>query len=320
MKKNVSEIEDAVDTSSTTAKSPQGTSSSSGTQNPEGTIFIKSKDLKKPKIMKTIEKAKSDKMDIKIVEGLSESSNKLEYLSEVKDSESGDISQPFTIKDKKYQMVRAINSKKEKVMGVYSFDEKDETGNNVIYGIEEFEQKIVNKKNSKNEKMENESKLNQPFEGYKHFIVNGKTGKARKFKKIEELAKAQMTEDEKYMSVKEFKKYLDETLFGTGKKSSVNEVSPTGKETDEEMNVKAQKLMTMIGKRIPPNVINSIKTNKIAQREVIAAFAELIGVPRNGLTQLISGLRDLAKTPKDQQQPVTESKKVIKTIKVKDIK
>jgi hypothetical protein len=73
----------------------------------------------------------------------------------------------------------------------------------------------------------------------------------------------------------------------------------------------------MIGKKIPSNIISTIKT-PVARREVIAAFAEMIGVPRTGLANLISGLKDIAtnKTPQQQQQPVTENK----IIKVKDIR
>jgi hypothetical protein len=78
--------------------------------------------------------------------------------------------------------------------------------------------------------------------------------------------------------------------------------------------------MGLIQKRIPATIIESIKTNKLAQREVIAAFAEMIGVPRNGLSGLVQGIKDLAKTgSQPQQQPVMENR-VIKTIKKKDIK
>jgi hypothetical protein len=231
-------------------------------------------------------------------------------------------------------MVRALTPDRQKVMAVCSLDDVDEMGKNVIYDLQEFEEKIAKK--SLGEGMphhDDEDKTdfhpsgssdwgkkdNVPsFEGYKHFIVNNKTGKARKFKSIEELAKAQMNEDEKYMSVKEFRKYVDETLFGSVKKNVVNEVGLTGSETDEDMNVKAQKLMKMINKRIPVAIIDQIKTNKIAQREVIAAFAEMVGVPRNGLAQLIAGLKKLAKTTtaSTQQQTAqvqTEGKKIITT-------
>jgi hypothetical protein len=286
--------------------------------------------LKKPKVQKAISDLEKDKVSIQVVE------ESLEYLSEVKDTESGKISQPFTIGDKKYQMVRAVTPTKEKVMGVYSFNDLNENGSNKIYSVEDFEKNIAKKAIMETGVVEPEGpeavtlnpmeeKETPSFAGYKHFIVNPKTGKAKKFKSIEELAKAQMGEGEKYMGIREFKKFVDESLFGAGKRQSMTEVDDvSGGESDEEMNIKAKKLMDMISKRIPEAVIKTIKT-PIAQREVIAAFAEMIGVPRNGLSKLITGLKDIAKTgtnnqaPANTQQPVSENR-IIKTIKVKDIK
>ena len=43
----------------------------------------------------------------------------IKYLSNVKDSNTGEISKPFTIGTKKYQMVRGLTPSKEVVMGVY---------------------------------------------------------------------------------------------------------------------------------------------------------------------------------------------------------
>jgi hypothetical protein len=306
-------------TSSTTSSNPETSTSSKK----KPTVYTKKADLKK-----TMDNLKNIDADVIV----------LEYLSEVKDTESGKISQPFTIGDKKYQMVRAVTPTKEKVMGVYSFNDLNENGGNKIYSVEYFEKNIAKKAIMETGVVEPEGpeavtlnpmeeKENPSFAGYKHFIVNPKTGKAKKFKSIEELAKAQMGEGEKYMGIREFKKFVDESLFGAGGRGVgvVNEVTPTGQETDEEMNIKAQKLMAMISKRIPSSIIDTIKTNKVAQREVVAAFAELIGVPRNGLSQLITGIKDIAKTgtnkpaPDNAQKPVTENK-IIKTIRVKDIK
>ena len=313
------------DTSSTT-------SSTAGLKkmgkSPEGSLIVNRAAIKQDQhIADLIRNARG--INIQVVEGEKET-QKLKYLSEIIDEVTGDISKPFTISGKNYQMVRAITPDRQKVMGVCSLDDVDEMGKNIIYSIDEFEQNIAKK--SLDETMptkepdnisDSDKKDKMPsFEGYKHFIVDSKTGKARKFKNIEELAKAQMNEDEKYMSVKEFRKYVDETLFGSGKKNVVTEVGLTGSESDEEMNIKAQKLMKMIQKRIPTAIIDTIKTNKIAQREVIASFAELIGVPRNGLSQLITGIKDLAKSTADQGtsgQPVTENRKVIKKVKVKNI-
>jgi hypothetical protein len=127
-----------------------------------------------------------------------------------------------------------------------------------------------------------------------------------------------MLEDERYMGLQEFKKFFENRVFGAPKRKELSEVGLTGQETDDEMTIKAQKLMALIQKRIPATIIESIKTNKVAQREVIAAFAEMIGVPRNGLSGLVQGIKDLAKTG-GLQQPVSEQR-VVKTIKKKDIK
>ncbi len=247
----------------------------------------------------------------------------IKYLSNVKDAESGQIAQPFNIADKKYQIVRGMTPDKNIVLGVYCFDELNEDGSNMIYHVDEFENKIA-KPMLEMEKLttESENKSTQPeslnLGEYKHFIVNEKNGKFKKFKTIPELAATTMLEDERYMGLQEFKKFFETRVFGSTKRKAIDEVGLTGQESDEEMTIKAQKLMALIQKRIPSNIIQSIKTNKIAQREVIAAFAELIGVPRNGLTGLVQGIKDLAKTGA-QQQPVTENK-IVKTIKKKDIK
>lgn len=268
----------------------------------------------------------------------------IKYLSNVKDSNTGETSKPFTIVDKNYQMIRGLDGNNEIVMAVFCHDDMDEEGNNIIHSIEEFESKIAL---PMKERLEMESiglqgqdiqttpdvqeTTGDTYEGYKHYLVNKQTNEVRKFKTIEEMLSSSKLDEEEYMGVSKFKKHTNERLFGSGKRKvePLNEVTPTGEESDEEMNVKAKKLMDMIKTKLP-NVIATIKT-PVAQREVIAAFAELIGVPRNGLSNLVSGLKDLAKQP---EKPVTESKvitknqliesleisKVIKTIKVKDIK
>jgi len=288
----------------------------------------------------------------------------IKYLSNVRDSKTGKISQPFTIGVQKYQMVRGITPSKEIVMAVFCHDETDDAGNNIIHPIEHFEKTIIQPMMEKESMLQHEAMFGNDFEPekevkiqpkkeneslnlseFKHYLVNEKSGKFRKFKNIVELAAAVMGQDEKYMPIKEFRKFFENRVFGGKKESEMNlmEVAPTGEESDEEMNQKAQKLMAMIAKRIPSNVIDTIKT-PVAKREVIAAFSELIGVPRQGLPNLINGLKDLAKTkstagapaaPADNQlAPVTEKKvmtktelteslskpKVIKTLKVKDIK
>lgn len=308
---------------STTPASTSGSKTSS--------INVKKKDLGDPSVQKNLSKIKGVTVNV-VEEELELTKDKLEYLSDVKDLETNEISKPFTVDNKQYQMVRALTPDKKKVMGVYSLDETDENGENIIYSVEDFEKNIAKKHMSEegvvepegpemntiyatedtDNNIKNSKDENHPsFAGFKHYIVNKKTGKARKFKTIDELAKASMTPDEEYMGIKNFKRYVDETLFGASKKQPMFEVEDMNTQDDIEMNKKAQKLMGMIKNKIPENIIKSIVT-PIAQREVIAAFAEMIGVPRNGLNSLIGSIKDLSKS---KEQPVAERR----IIKVKDL-
>lgn len=322
MKKKVNEM----DTSNTNDKNP--------------TVYTSKENLKKT--VSDLNGTKANVVVTKEEENMVPKSIKLEYLSEVKDAETGEISQPFTIKGKKYQMVRALTSDRKKVMGVYSHDEVGEDGSNVIYDVNEFEKNIAKKEMSEEGVVEPEGPematlnpiesnvIGEPvgevnpqskademgghsFAGYKHYIVNKKTGKARKFKSIEELAKANMTEDEQYMGIRDFKKYVDEVLFGAGKRQmkEVDAVPTTPNPTEQKMVASADKLMKLITTKIPKNVFDDIQKNHIAQREVLLAFANVIGVSNVEVSKIINGIKGMAK------EPVTEN--VIKTVKVKDI-
>lgn len=163
----------------------------------------------------------------------------IQYLSNVKHHETGQIAQPFNIADKKYQMVRGITPEKNIVLGVYCFDDMDDNGNNIIYHVDEFETKVA-KPMLEMEKLttESEDKTSQASESeslnlgeYKHFIVNEKTGKFKKFKTIPELAATIMLEDEKYMGLYEFKKFFEYRVFGVPKKKTT-----TKTEVQQQMN------------------------------------------------------------------------------------
>jgi hypothetical protein len=261
----------------------------------------------------------------------------IKYLSNVKDAKSGDVSKPFTIGDKRYQMVRGITPSKEIVMGVFCHDELNENGENIIHPVKEFEENIVKpvmemeKEQAKQIKVAETKKPESDslnLSTFKHYIVNEKTGKFKKFKTSHELASAVMEEGERYMGIKEFKKFFESKIFGGKKNPIVNEDDTpiTGQETEMEMNIKAKKLMDLIKTKIPTNVIASIKS-PIAKKEVIAAFAEMIGVPRQGLSNLVSGLKDMATQQVQQmgeskvitKNELMENLKPVRIIKVKDI-
>lgn len=300
--------------------------------------------VKKQELKSILPQVKGTDVDINVVEegAIPSTAKRMKYLSDVKDSNTGNISQPFDINGKKYQIVRALTPENEKVLGVYSLDEFDDENENIIHRIEEFE-KLVD-----NQHMVSETGVQEPegpeaatlnpvsevkdehpiFDGIKHFIVDKKNGKARKFKDISELAKAQMSDDEQYMGVKDFKKYVDETLFGARKKNMVEDLTDSSGVNDKVV-ASAEKLIGFI--KAAPKVMVSIEklksaNNPKANAQVISLFAELIGVPKGKLPQIISSLRDTAKSGDQQQQtqgkpaeepaPVTENR----IIKVKDIK
>lgn len=322
--------------SSSSSSSSSSSPSSSSSSKDAATINVKKKDMNDPTLQKSISSMKGAQVNV-IDETSGEGPVKLEYLSDIHDKDTGDISQPFTINGKNYQMCRAINPKKEKVLGVYSIDESGDD-NHVIYEVDYFENNIVSgtlpqEKPSTDAPtpvtqddgpMEAKEMESPSFAGFKHFIVNRKAGKSKKIKNLADLAKAQMTEDEEYMGVNEFKKWIDEKLFGA-KKKMMQEDTPT----DPTIIASAQKLMDMISQKISPQVIQNIQKNTIAQREVIIAFAKMIGVPNNELNKIINGIRNVTtKGPSTTQNdastsvstttttPVAESK----IIKKKDLK
>lgn len=255
----------------------------------------------------------------------------IKYLSNVKDSSTGEISKPFSIANKKYQMVRGIYPNGEIKLAVFCYDDINEAGDNIIHPVDYFEENIAKPMKETMGMVGQNIQVveEETYEGYKHFLVNKQTNEIRKFKSVEEMLSSEKTTDEEYMGVSRLKKYMNERLFGSRKKKDeyLTEVTPTGDENDEEMNKKAKKLIELISKRIPQNIIKTI-TTPVAQREVIAAFAEMIGVPRNGLSSLIGSLKDMSKEPeitegriitKKSLEESLYEKKVIKTIKVKDI-
>ncbi len=298
-----------VSTSTTTASTPSTN---------KKTISIKKKNLTDPTVQSYISKTKD--VNIAIIDeddNVKSTNDKLTYVSNIRDDQ-GQISKPFTIGDKRFQMVRALTANKLKTLGVYSLDETDETGENIIYDMKVFEETIANKAKQGGSQEEPhvvdevEAEEERPsFAGFKHFIVNKKTGKARKFKTIEELAKAQMSEDEQYLGMKGFKKFVDEALFGQSKKRSVTETDSAAPaavpssvplpEPTPELQQKAEILMNLIKRRIPDSIFKTIQT-PLAKREVIASFAELVGVPRNGLSQLVAGIKALSKTQANEQK------------------
>jgi hypothetical protein len=268
----------------------------------------------------------------------------IKYLSNVKDAKTGQVSAPFTIGDKRYQMVRGTTPSKEIVMAVFCHDDMDEEGNNIIHPVDYFEENIANPMKEQmgmvgqdiqvvpNERSTGDAEPEvDNFEGYKHYFVNRKTNEVRKFKSIKELVQCQKLEEEEYMGVREFKQHMNEKLFGSRKKK--HDVIHEDDEDNVDigkLNTDVKKLMDLIQSKLG-GALKKINT-PIEQGSVIKAFANMVGVPQEKISTIVSTIKDISNIEPTQQ--VTETKKltkkqleeslrtpkVIKTIKVKDIK
>jgi hypothetical protein len=310
-----------------TSSSTTPTSSSSKKGEP---IYVKAKDLSKSDVKTALKQIDRPVQVVETNNVLKPSKFNYLYVSEVKDATSGEISKPFTIAGKNYKMCRALDPENKIVLGVYSLDEVDENGAHKIYGIDEFEP-LAKKSMEEVEKpmVSMPEQKDYSFEGYKHFIVNPEKRKIRKFKSVEELAKATMEEGEQYMGLQSFKKYIDEALFGKRKlkeQQPVGQAAPAPATGQQPQQTQGQKeppavttMMKRVDKALPTTVYNDIKQNPAAQSFAIMDWIKRIGVPSNRANEIINFIRKSAEAQKKQPTPVTENR-VIKVIKIKDIK
>ena len=345
----------------------------------------------------------------------------IKYLSNVIDNKTGELSKPFTIADKRYQMVRGRIPSKQVVLAVFCHDDFNDIGDNIIQSIDEFEKNVINPMQKKQEK--DDQIVNPEVEGdelilgstfgddleidskkepekehknnylglseFRHYLVNEKTGKFRKFKGIGELAAAVMNEDEKYMPLKEFRKFFDEMVFG-GKKSyerldeaqspapvkqgvppvaqppapvkqgvppvaqPVKQSIATPAEEDPDFKLKNQvnKFTSDMIKKVPSMDLNKIANGTpIVKKQAILTLMDILNVEPAQIAGITTAGKELTKTKQKsgvENQSITknttvpiaggqalgESKiltkielmkslnqpKIIKTIKIKDIK
>ena len=276
----------------------------------------------------------------------------IKYLSNVKDVETGKASEPFTIADKKYQMVRGITPSKEVVMAVYCFDDLNEAGENIIHSVSEFEKNVAMPmlhKEGKSEPIKEDGYdfaaaereyhdredfidyLNlRDLEGYKHFFVDITNGKvSAKFKTTKEMMRSgqKLGPNEDYMDDKTLKRFR----FGDYFKNDINEADVEGTDVGK-LQADVKKLSKMIKDKFA--VALSKLDKPVEQVQFLTAMANEIGVPLNKLSTLMASFKDIAKTDSAETPAVVESRKmtkkqllesmgtreVIKTIKIKDIK
>jgi hypothetical protein len=265
----------------------------------------------------------------------------IKYLSNVVDSNTGEVSKPFTISDKKYQMVRGKIPSGEVVMGVYCFDDMDSSGKNIIHPMEYFEENIakpmkeaMNKKNVAEEEFnyaaaEKEYFDKEDFMEYlnladlgnaKLFFINDETGEViASFKNLVDMATSgrKLGPNERLVN----RKQLKAIRFGTKLKEniSLSEEMADGVDVDQlkgDVKILINKMVKMYG-----NYFSKLNTD-IEKSVFLTNVAKIVGIPDNKLSGLITKFKDIAKdeTPAAPVAQVTENKIVKKVLKVKDLK
>ena len=304
------------------------------------TVNIKKQDLGDTKVTQNIKKLGTD-VSVNVVDENAviepQDQATIKYLSNVKDGKTGKVSQPFTIGDKRYQMVRGINPAKEIVMAVYCFDDMDDAGENMIHSLEEFEAKVAKPMleaskapieedgydyaSAEREYHDKEAFIDylnlRDLEGYKHFFVNIKTGAVTgKFHSTKEMMKSgqKLGPDEDYMDARTLKKFR----FGDYFKSDVNEADSTDGTDVNKLQADVKKLSKLIKDKF--SVALSKLDKPIEQVQFLQAMANEIGVPMNKLSTLLSSFKDIATTGQEEQPALAESKKITKAQLIESLK
>lgn len=381
MKTNKTNINEMLPTDNQSTTTTSSTPQPSSSTNKDGaTVNVSKKDLN-PDLIK-----KLGNVNINVIEEdntlepeaviTPQDDATIKYLSNVKDNKTGKISQPFTIGAQKYQMVRGITPSREIVMAVFCHDELDDAGNNIIHPIEHFEKTIVQPMMEKEAMMQQEAMFGGDIEEkvkpepkgmdslnlseFKHYLVNEKSGKFRKFKNVVELAAAVMAEDEKYMPIKEFRKFFEERVFGGKPKRGeevINELiadapaggQPTGTapqttgtavgpEDDEAtLLAKAKRLIKSMDEvpRVQKSLNYLAKSKNYKEKtQALSAFLERINIKPGDVPKYLNTVKSVGKElkqtgapaaatttpPAENQLAPLTERKVIKVIKAKDIK
>ena len=253
----------------------------------------------------------------------------IKYLSNVKDPNTGELSKPFVIGDKNYQMVRGIKPNREIVLAVLSLDELTEGGTHKIYDVDHFDKTVATpmkecgmgqmqpmqeeaEPNHDKEKFIDHLNLND-VNGYKHFFVEAKTGNiTNKFKTTDEMLKSgiALRPNERYMNIKQLKHNRYENYFKPTMNEADEEVDGVQGTDMKKLKTDVETLTNMISTKFATAISKLDK--KVEKIEFLKYMAEMIGVPFNKLNSLINSYQDMATQQKaPEPAPVMEDKKVI---------
>jgi hypothetical protein len=298
-------------------------------------VVLKKQDLVDPNIQKGIQGLGKD-VNVTVVDENIETENHstIKYLSNVKDKE-GNVSKPFTIDGRKYQMVRGTTPEKKVVMGVYCFDELNESGENIIHPVDYFDENIAKpmlerEKSSMNEegydfaRAEREYHDKESFndylnlrdlDGYKHFFVNIDTGEiTAKFKTNQEMFRSgiKLGPREDYMGRKTLKKFR----FGEYFRNDMNEAMEAEGTDVNKLKSDVKKLTKLIYDKFSTYLSKLDK--EVEKVEFLESMAEMIGITKDKMSTLATSLKSIGNT--NSQANVTEGKKITKKELIETLK
>jgi hypothetical protein len=256
----------------------------------------------------------------------------LTYLSNVIDSSTGKVKEPFELNGKRYRVVRATNNQGKVVIGVMSYEDD---GNNIIYDADTFKNSLGKKEEKTddyNDKQNFSDFVNlKDLAGFRHFYVNIQTGEVTsKFRNLKEMIKSGIKlvpGEEDYMGIKELKR------FRVGDYFKSNELNEADVEIDgvnvNKLQSDTKKLVTLIKNKFGTYLAKLDKP--LEQAQFLTTMANEIGVPLQKLSGIITQFKDVAKTDStsiaesviikknDLDKEITNNL-VKKVIKIKDLR
>ncbi len=267
----------------------------------------------------------------------------INYLSKVKDMNTGEISKPFSIADKNYQMVRGYDQNKQIVLGVMCMDELNESGDNIIHDLAYFESNIAGpmketmgvmgsniqpvpteedynysrEELAYNDQKEWEDYINLVDVGdAKIFFVDNNSGKViASFKNTIDMLKSgtKLEDNQRLMNRKQLMALrAGETIREA---ITLDEITTDGNDVDKlkkDMAILVGRISKMFG-----NYFSKLNTD-IEKGAFLQSIAKILNVPETKIASIVKSYGNVSQE-KPLTTPIAESN-VIKVVKVKDLK
>jgi hypothetical protein len=222
-------------------------------------------------------------------------SETIKYLSNVRDDKTNEISKPFVIADKRYQMVRGKRGN-EVMLAVYCFDDMGQDGSNMIQSLEEFEDNVAGPMLEMEKTPEGGDPQGLDYSDLgenRHFFVEmGSGGLRASFKNIKEMMMSgrALGPDEEYTNLRELKKRRITRFMES---ENINETDMGKLTTDVE------KLVGLIKTRF--SAAFSKLDKPIEKVQFLDALGQEFGLTRDKINKLMTSLKSGVNPEPDTQ-------------------